>query len=83
MERVIVFTQQATAEFLALHPRIRETIEEKLDLLATNPAALVNQIKRLKGVDALRFRVGDYRIIFTDSGVILNILRIGHRSRIY
>jgi mRNA interferase RelE/StbE len=52
-------------------------------LLATNPAALANQIKALKGVRAYRLRVGDYRVIFTEAGVILTILRIGHRSDIY
>jgi mRNA interferase RelE/StbE len=48
-----------------------------------NPSALRNQIKPLKGVKALRLRVGDYRVIFTEEGVILLILKIGHRRDIY
>jgi len=61
----------------------RQAIEAKLDLLATEPAALANQIKRLKGVSALRLRVGDYRIVFTDDGLVLDILKVGTRGGIY
>jgi mRNA-degrading endonuclease RelE of RelBE toxin-antitoxin system len=37
----------------------------------------------LKGSRLLRLRVGDYRVIFTDEGVILTIFRVGHRKDIY
>ena len=48
-----------------------------------NPSALANQIKPLKGVRALRLRVGDYRVIFTDEGMIPMILKVGHRRDVY
>jgi mRNA-degrading endonuclease RelE of RelBE toxin-antitoxin system len=31
----------------------------------------------------LRLRVADYRVIFTDDGVILEIIKIGVRGSIY
>jgi mRNA interferase RelE/StbE len=55
----------------------------KVDLLATNPAALTNQIKKLQGVDALRLRVGDYRVIYTDDGVVLLVIKVGQRGGVY
>lgn len=81
--RTIVWTHEATRQFLALPSSIQDRIETKIVELATNPKALANQVKALKGIKALRLRVGDYRVIFTEDGVILTILRIGHRGDIY
>jgi mRNA interferase RelE/StbE len=83
MERVIVFTREAARQMDALAPSVRGLIDAKLDLLCVNPAALANQIKRLKGSSALRLRVADYRVIFTDDGLILEIIKIGARGGIY
>lgn len=81
--RTIVWSHEATRQFLALPSPVQDRIEAKIVELATNPRALANQVKALKGVKALRLRVGDYRVIFTEDGVILSILRIGHRGDIY
>lgn len=81
--KTIVWTQEATNQFLALSVAVQDRIEAKIDQLAMNPSALRNQIKPLKGVKALRLRIGDYRVIFTEEGVILMILKVGHRRDIY
>ena len=41
--------------------------------------------KKLKGRDAYRIRVGDYRIIYDvfDSELIIDIVTLGHRKDIY
>jgi mRNA interferase RelE/StbE len=83
MKRAIVFSHEAAAQFFALDSRVQDAIERKLDLLATNPEALRNQVTALKGSSFTRLRVGDYRVIYNDSGVVLAILRVGHRSRVY
>lgn len=66
------------------HQRI---IKEKLLILAENPEALKNNIRRLKGdvEDLYRLKVGSYRVIFKKDGMDLTILiiRIGHRKEIY
>lgn len=66
------------------HQRI---IKEKLLILAENPAALQNNIKRLKGDidDLYRLRVGRYRIIFrkNDRELLILVVRVGHRKEIY
>lgn len=81
--RTVVWTHEATSQFLALSTEVQDRIEAKVDQLAMNPSALRNQIKPLKGIRALRLRVGDYRVIFTEEGVILLILKVGHRRDIY
>jgi len=65
------------------HQRI---IKEKLLILAEDPEALKNNIKRLHGdVEGLyRLRVGSYRVIFKKSSkeLLVLIVRIGHRKEI-
>jgi mRNA interferase RelE/StbE len=59
-------------------------IVEKLVVLAINPAALANVIKRLQGFPGQsRLRVGNYRVIFTDSGEILDIFEVTTRQDAY
>ena len=64
------------------HQRI---IKEKLLILASNPEALKNNIKRLAAdEDFFRLRVGSYRVIFMkeDRRLLILIVRIGHRKEI-
>jgi mRNA interferase RelE/StbE len=83
MKRAIAFSHEAAAQFLALDSRVQDAIERNLDLLAMEPETFRNQIKMLKGSTLLRLRVGDYRIIYSDSGIVLSILRVVHRSNAY
>jgi mRNA interferase RelE/StbE len=66
------------------HQRI---IKEKLLILAENPEALKNNIKRLQGdkESLFRLRVGSYRIIFkrNEQELLILIVRVGHRKEIY
>jgi mRNA interferase RelE/StbE len=40
-------------------------------------------VKRLKGRDGARLRVGDWRIIFYTEGNTLVVVAVGHRREIY
>jgi len=40
-------------------------------------------IKRLKGCDYFRLRVGDYRVIFSIDNEVVTIIKAGHRKNIY
>lgn len=66
------------------HQRI---IKEKLLILAENPEALKNNIKRLQGdkEGLYRLRVGSYRIIFkrAERELLILVVRVGHRKEIY
>ena len=54
----------------------------KIEAYATDPASQQNNVKALKGRDAIRLRVGDWRVIMQD-GVVLDIIDIGPRGDIY
>jgi mRNA interferase RelE/StbE len=65
----------------------QKIIKAKLLILAANPEALKNNIRRISGVDEplYRLRVGSYRIIFKKdkNSLVILIIRIGHRKEIY
>ena len=58
-------------------------IIEKVELLATDPGALQNNVRALKeGGGRMRLRVGDWRVIYRDE-VILDVIRIAPRGSAY
>jgi mRNA interferase RelE/StbE len=84
MERTIVFSHRAAAQFDRLPWTVQVVIEEKLVVLAMNPAALANMIKRMQGFPGqYRLRIGSYRVIFTDSGEILDLFEVSTRQGAY
>ncbi len=50
---------------------------------AINKLPLEGDIKKLQGADGYRLRVGDYRILFSIDGIIIEIVKIGNRGQIY
>ena len=54
----------------------------KIEAYAADSASQQNNVKALKGRDAIRLRVGDWRVIMQD-GVVLDIIDIGPRGDIY
>lgn len=66
---------------------LQKIIKEKLLILAENPEALKNNIKKLSGTDKdlYRLRVGSYRVIFKKDRkeLIIIVVRIGHRKEVY
>jgi mRNA interferase RelE/StbE len=69
---------------LTIHKKI---IKVKLLILARNPAALKNSIRRLSGPEEAiyRLRVGAYRVIFKkdEAWLMILVIRVGHRRDVY
>ncbi len=40
-------------------------------------------VKKLKGKESYRLRVGDFRVIFDKDGNVLYIIKIGNRGQVY
>ena len=40
-------------------------------------------VKKLRGKDGYRLRVGDFRVIFDKDGNVLYIIKIGNRGQVY
>jgi len=75
------WTEKALDELNKLEPTISSRIIKKIDELLSDPYSL--NIKRLKGIEAFRLRVGDYRVLFEVNNNIILILKVGHRRNIY
>lgn len=58
-------------------------IRVKIKDYAANPASQTNNVIKMKGRDALRMRVGNWRVIFDDDGSTIAVMEIGPRSGIY
>lgn len=57
-------------------------IRSKINAYAEDPTSQRNNVTRLRGMDAIRLRVGDWRIIMVETEVI-EVLRIGPRGSVY
>ena len=79
----IVVKKSALRELAQISPPYKKKIVDAIDNLANNPKP--EGVKKLKGDEAYRIRVADYRIIYTVEDVlkIVEIQRIRHRKDAY
>lgn len=79
----VLVKRSAEKELTALPTQSRERIAERLLALEENPRSF--DIKKLRGQEGYRLRVGDYRVLFTidDSARLVYIYAVGHRREIY
>mgnify|MGYP000076592551 CR=1 FL=1 len=57
-------------------------IVSKVEAYAENPASQANNVKALKGVDAMRLRVGDWRVVMVE-GAVIDVIKIAPRGSVY
>jgi mRNA interferase RelE/StbE len=81
--KTICYSRQADAALARLSRKTAVLIETKIDSLVLDPANFANNVKALRGSPVLRPRVGDYRVLYTEDLVILDVLTIGHRREVY
>ena len=77
----ILWDEKAYDSLNKLEHSISRRILKKVDELSENPFS--KDIKRLKGSNDFRLRVGDYRVIFYIEKDLIQILKVGHRKNIY
>jgi mRNA interferase RelE/StbE len=79
----IEISETARKQLSKLPNSIAERIEEKLLDLEDNPRPMGNI--KLKGRDAYRMRIGDYRAIYTIKDSILKVIviKVAHRREVY
>jgi mRNA interferase RelE/StbE len=76
----IAFTATATRQWLKLSSDVRARLDAKLTTFARSGAG---DVKRLKGREGARLRVGDWRIVFYVDGDSIVVSAVGHRREIY
>lgn len=81
--RSVTYRKEATYALSRIPVNERRRIVAKVEQLAARPDELAHQVKKLKGRPGFRLRVGDWRVVFNDDGVVLDILAVGSRGSIY
>ena len=83
MKYNILIERYAQKQIMKLDRKIIPVIKNAISGLAKNPRPY-GYIK-LKGEDAYRIRVGDYRIIYeiNDDVILVTVVSVGHRKEIY
>lgn len=77
----IEWKEHALRDLEKLESSIARRILKKVGELSEN--LFSKDIKKLKGSDDFRLRVGDYRVIFSIDKNTIQILKVGHRKNIY
>jgi mRNA interferase RelE/StbE len=82
--RRVEYSRQAAKTLVRIDAATSARIRAKVSQLADDPASLANNITPLKGGEGLsRLRVGDWRVIYTETLVIVSVVRIGPRGGVY
>jgi mRNA interferase RelE/StbE len=79
----IVISNKAEKALVKLTSTVYERVVSALNKLAADPRP--PGCKKLKGREAWRIRVGDYRAIYEieDAKLIVRVISVGHRKDVY
>ena len=83
MKYNILIERYAQKQIMKLDKKIIPVLKVAISNLANNPRP--HGYIKLKGEDAYRIRVGDYRIIYeiNDDIILVTVVSVGHRKEIY
>lgn len=83
MKRV-VFSKDAIKALSRMPANTSKLIRSKITQYAADPAAQANNVKAIKGAPGVfRLRVGDWRVLFSEDGEVIAVIRIASRGDIY
>jgi mRNA interferase RelE/StbE len=82
-EYTVLILPSAQKQLSKLPNAIASRIEDRLLELEDDPRP--PGCKKLKGRDAWRIRIGDYRVIYeiNDGQLVITVIVIGHRKEVY
>jgi mRNA interferase RelE/StbE len=81
----IEYSRDALKSLLRMPANTAKLIRTKVERLAADPFGPNNNVKRLKGIDAFRLRVGDWRVVYEIDRrtIVIFVIRIGPRGSVY
>lgn len=80
----IAYSKDALRTLSRMPANVSKLIRAKVEQYAADPASLANNVKALKGEPGvLRLRVGDWRVLFTEDGTVIAVIRIAPRGGAY
>lgn len=83
MKYTILVERYAQKQIIKLDKKLIPVIKTAIAELSDNPRPF--GYKKLKGEEAYRIRVGDYRIIYEidDNIILITVVSVGHRKDVY
>lgn len=80
----IAYSKDALRTLRKMPTNVASLIRSKIEQYAADPASLSNNVTALKGEPgAYRLRVQDWRVIFSEDGAVVSIIRIAPRGSAY
>lgn len=80
----LVYSRQALKMLRRIPTNTSRLIRSKLSQYAQHPSSMDNNVKTLKGDSGvLRLRVGDWRVLFTEDGEVIAVIKIASRGAAY
>jgi mRNA interferase RelE/StbE len=76
----VAFTATSARQWAKLSPDVRRRIDKRLMEFAESGHG---DVKRLKGRDGMRLRVGDWRVIFYEDQETIVVAAVAHRKEVY
>ena len=81
--KTIAYSKRARMALSRMHANEARRIRGKMVQYAADPDSQANNVRKLQGMDYYRLRVGDWRVIFREDGVIIDVVRIPPRGQAY
>jgi mRNA interferase RelE/StbE len=82
--RRIEYSRDAARTLARIDRATSRRIRDKVEQLAAEPEALAANLRALKGPGGLkRLRVGDWRVIFTETLVVISVQKVAPRGSVY
>lgn len=82
MPKTVTYQPAALKALRRMPVNTARRIVSKIEAFAVDPASQANNVKTLRGSDAIRLRVGDWRVIMMD-GHVLDVIKIAARGSAY
>jgi mRNA interferase RelE/StbE len=81
----VTYSAEALKALVRMDPSVARRLRAKIMALATDPLAPNNNVKKLRGVEGYRLRIGDWRVVDTlERGTLtVVVVKVGHRGSVY
>ena len=79
----IKYSDQALKFLTKLRNQDAKRIVSKIEQYEKDPSSLQNHVKKLTNSIYFQLKIGDYRVIFSETGEIMKIEKIGNRGDVY
>lgn len=80
----ITYSKAALKVLHGMPANVRARVIAKVQQYAADPASLANNVTALKeDPGVFRLRVGDWRVLFSEEGTVIAVLRVAPRGSAY